>query len=258
MAKQVWIENGIIVFYGNRAGYVREGYAVADPVFHTSELEGFLKKQGQIRDIVWEERTFELLESRKDIKEAPGGVKRVRVWQLDPGVDIEMKFISYAETKRLFGMRKGENEYTYPQYERVQAEELLECLRKIAPCIIIDCSSYIANDILSAVSLMEADSVLRLTGCDLKSVSYFSSQLPLLKESKWDADKQYKAASNVRPNEASAHMEQVLGNTVFQIPYSREVEEQVLQGNLFKELGLKESRGFRRAIEAVTGEVFGC
>ena len=105
---------------------------------------------------------------------------------------------------------------------------------------------------------MEADSVLRLTGCDLKSVSYFSSQLPLLKESKWDADKQYKAASNVRPNEASAHMEQVLGNTVFQIPYSREVEEQVLQGNLFKELGLKESRGFRRAIEAVTGEVFGC
>ena len=94
--------------------------------------------------------------------------------------------------------------------------------------------------------------------CDLKSVSYFSSQLPLLKESKWDADKQYKAASNVRPNEASAHMEQVLGNTVFQIPYSREVEEQVLQGNLFKELGLKESRGFRRAIEAVTGEVFGC
>ena len=103
MAKQVWIENGIIVFYGNRAGYVREGYAVADPVFHTSELEGFLKKQGQIRDIVWEERTFELLESRKDIKEAPGGVKRVRVWQLDPGVDIEMKFISYAETKRLFG-----------------------------------------------------------------------------------------------------------------------------------------------------------
>ena len=30
-------------------------------------------------------------------------MKRVRVWQLDPGVDIEMKFISYAETKRLFG-----------------------------------------------------------------------------------------------------------------------------------------------------------
>lgn len=116
----------------------------------------------------------------------------------------------------ILGMRKGENEYTYPQYERVQAEELLECLRKIAPCIIIDCSSYIANDILSAVSLMEADSVLRLTGCDLKSVSYFSSQLPLLKESKWDADKQYKAASNVRPMKR-AH----IWSRCWGIPYSR-------------------------------------
>ena len=49
----------------------------------------------------------------------------------------------------LLGMRKGENEYTYPPYERTQAEELLQCLRGIAPYIIIDCGSYIANDILS-------------------------------------------------------------------------------------------------------------
>ena len=46
----------------------------------------------------------------------------------------------------LLGMRKGENEYTYPPYERTQAEELLQCLRGIAPYIIIDWGSYIAND----------------------------------------------------------------------------------------------------------------
>ena len=110
----------------------------------------------------------------------------------------------------LLGMRKGENEYTYPPYERTQAEELLQCLRGIAPYIIIDCGSYIANDILSAIALMESDAVLRLVNCDLKSISYLSSQLPLLRESKWDADKQYKVASNVRANEASGHIEQVL------------------------------------------------
>ena len=32
----------------------------------------------------------------------------------------------------------------------------------------------------------------------------------------------------------------------------------MLEGNLFKELGLKDSRGFRKAIEAVSMEVFGC
>ena len=55
----------------------------------------------------------------------------------------------------ILGMRKGENEYTYPPYERTQAEELLQCLRNIAPYIIIDCGSYITNDILSAVEQIE-------------------------------------------------------------------------------------------------------
>lgn len=158
----------------------------------------------------------------------------------------------------LLGMRKGENEYTYPPYERTQAEELLQCLRGIAPYIIIDCGSYIANDILSAIALMESDAVLRLVNCDLKSISYLSSQLPLLRESKWDADKQYKVASNVRANEASGHIEQVLGSVAFQIPHSEEVFAQVLEGNLFTELSMKDSRGFRKSIEAITKEVFGC
>lgn len=113
------------------------------------------------------------------------------------------------------GMLKGENEYTYPPFTASQASELLQCLKGIAPYIIIDCGSYIANDILSAVALMESDAVLRLVNCDLKSISYLSSQLPLLRDNKWDADKQYKVASNVRTDEASDHAEQVLGNVTF-------------------------------------------
>lgn len=158
----------------------------------------------------------------------------------------------------ILGMRKGENEYTYPVYERQQAEELLDCLRSIAPYIIIDCGSHIANDILSAIALMESDAVLRLVNCDLKSISYLSSQLPLLKENQWDADKQYKVASNVRPNEASDHIEQVLGSVTFQLPHSPELAAQVLEGNLFKKLSLKDSRGYRKTLEAITKEVFGC
>ena len=158
----------------------------------------------------------------------------------------------------IIGMRKGENEYTYPPYERTQAEELLQALRNIVPYVIIDCGSSIANDILSAIALLKSDAVLRMVNCDLKSISFLSSQLPLLKESKWDVEKQYKAAANVYPNEASGHMEQVLGSAAFQIPHSDEVASQVLEGNLFKELGLKDSRAFRKSLKAVTKEVFGC
>ena len=157
----------------------------------------------------------------------------------------------------MIGMLKGENEYTYAPYTRVQAEELLDCLKEIAPFIIIDCSSYIANDILSAVSLMECDSILRLVNCDLKSISYLSSQLPLLQNSGFDIEKQYKVASNVKPNHGVEQMAGSLGSLAFKIPNSAEVEEQYLSGNLLAELTMKNSREFREEIKKISKEVFG-
>ncbi|WP_312644530.1 ParA family protein [Hydrogenoanaerobacterium sp.] len=158
----------------------------------------------------------------------------------------------------ILGMKKGENEYTYPPYSEIQARELLHEVREAAPFVVVDCGSYIANDILSAVALMEADSVLRLANADLKSVSYLSSQLPLLRDSKWDADKQYKIASNVRPQQAVEQIGQALGSVSFTLPHSQELEVQYLAGNLLADLSLKDSRPFRKEIEKISKEVFGC
>lgn len=156
----------------------------------------------------------------------------------------------------ILGMKKGENEYTYPPYSEVQAKELLHELREVAPFVVVDCGSYIANDILSAVALMEADSVLRLANADLKSISYLSSQLPLLRDSKWDADKQYKVAANVKPQQAGEQIGQALGTVAFTLPHSQELEEQYLAGTLLADLSLKDSRQFRREIEKISKEVF--
>jgi len=166
-------------------------------------------------------------------------------------------FYRKSDHLSIIGMLKGENVFTYPPYEKEQAEELIRQAAQIAPYVIIDCTSNIASDILSAVALMEADTVLRLVGCDLKSISYLSSQLPMLSDHKWDADKQLKVVSNIRKQDAVSHMEQILGKVAFQIPYSSEVEAQFLEGELLGELGLKESRAFRREIEIISREVFG-
>lgn len=158
----------------------------------------------------------------------------------------------------LLGLMKGESEYTYPPYSDVQARELIDGLRNIAPYVVIDCGSYIANDILSAVALMESDAVLRLANADLKSISYLSSQLPLLKDAGWDLEKQYKAASNVKPQQAGDHMAKALGTVAFTLPYSAEVESLYLAGDLLGELSMKDSRAFRKEIEKISKEVFGC
>lgn len=168
---------------------------------------------------------------------------------------ITHKKMSYLT---IIGMLKGENEYTYPSYSKVQAQEFIESLRKIVPFIIIDCSSYIANDILSAIAILESDFVIRLANCDLKSISYLSSQLHLLQNSNWDMDKQYKAASNIKSNHGIEHMAGALGSLSFRLPYSEELEEQYLAGDLFKDLMLKDSRSYRKEIEKIVGEVFSC
>ena len=62
----------------------------------------------------------------------------------------------------MVGMLKGENVFTYPPYEKEQAAELLQLAAQIAPYVIVDCTSNIASDILSAVALMEADKAGRV------------------------------------------------------------------------------------------------
>ena len=93
---------------------------------------------------------------------------------------------------------------------------------------------------------------------DLKSVSYLSSQLPLLGDAKWDADKQYKVAANIKPQQAAEHIGKVLGSVAFKLPYSAELEEQYLAGNLLADLTMKDSRPFRKELEKIIREVFGC
>ena len=138
----------------------------------------------------------------------------------------------------IIGLCKGENENSFPEVTPQLVGQLLEVLRDMADHIVIDCSSHLFFDELSALSILEADAVLRLMNCDLKSVSYLSSQQEYLKMGGFDFDKLYKAVSNVKPNEASEHMEQVLA------------------GTLLADLGLKDSRGFRKEIEKISKEVF--
>ena len=172
---------------------------------------------------------------------------------------VKYHMITHKKMEHLtiLGMLKGENEYSYTPCGEVQAKELISALRKIAPFIIIDCGSYIANDVLSAVVLMDSDAIVRLANCDLKSISYLSSQLSTLQRAGLDFEKQYKCASNIKPNHGIDHMSGAMGSLSFKLPYSPEVEQQYLEGNLFLDLTLKDSRDFRKEIGKIVKEVFG-
>ena len=157
----------------------------------------------------------------------------------------------------IIGMLKGENKFTYPNYTQIQASELISELREIVDFVIVDCSSHLSDDILSTVALIESDCVLRLINCDLKSVSYLSSQLPLLADSKFKADKQLKVANDVKSIHSNENIEQVIGGVTFTIPHSDLVEKQYLSGELLLDTPIKrETKEFRQVIEDIAEEVF--
>lgn len=157
----------------------------------------------------------------------------------------------------LIGMLKGENAFSYPRYTGEQAKQLIDSLRSIADYTIIDCSSHLSDDVLSTMAIIEADCVLRLINCDLKSISYLSSQLPLIRDAKFKTDRQLKIANNVKSIHSGENIERVLGNVSFTIPHSDLVENQYLTGELLKDTPIKrESKAFRAVIEDICKEVF--
>ena len=157
----------------------------------------------------------------------------------------------------IIGMLKGENCYSYPRYTDRQALNLIDNLKKIADYIVIDCSSHISDNILSTIALTKSDCVLRIINCDLKSISYLSSQLTLLADKKFKTDKQIKIANNVKSIHSGENIEQILGGLAFTIPNCIGVEQQYLAGELLKDLPFnKETKEFRKTIQSICEEVF--
>ena len=86
------------------------------------------------------------------------------------------------------GYKAGENVFTHAEYSKEKAVDMLVLLRHIADYVIVDCTSLLTGNVLATTALEVADDVLRVCGCDLKAISYFSSYLSLV------ADRKFKPA----------------------------------------------------------------
>jgi hypothetical protein len=102
MKMDIELRNGVIRYYGNPAGYVKDGKAVVDRMFAGQELCGWLGRQNltpEWTDGVYDRLSYGILAHAGD--ETP--LKSCRVWQLRDDVDPLMKFAGYDETAARFG-----------------------------------------------------------------------------------------------------------------------------------------------------------
>lgn len=90
-------KEGIIEYYGNRAGYIKNHTAVMDEMFKRAEIEQYLTDENGIA-VVWESGVYNRLINGS--VEENITLKLCRVHQLKPDVDMRMKFIGYDELKQ--------------------------------------------------------------------------------------------------------------------------------------------------------------
>ena len=58
--KRIYVQNGIVFFYGNPAGYLGDGKAVIDCMFQKEELVSFVKEQFLV-ELVFREGVYDRL-----------------------------------------------------------------------------------------------------------------------------------------------------------------------------------------------------
>ena len=155
------------------------------------------------------------------------------------------------------GYKAGENVFTYAEYSKEKAVDMLVLLRHIADYVIVDCTSLLTGNVLATTALEVADDVLRVCSCDLKAISYFSSYLSLVADRKFKPEQHIKVLSNTRPYQGGSEYENSFGGVKYRLPYLPSLEEQAATLKLLEPLSGKEAKTYEPVIAAIAGEVFG-
>ena len=112
--KRIYVQNGIVFFYGNPAGYLGDGKAVIDCMFQKEELVSFVKEQFLVEP-VFREGVYDRLSEGGGVKEtAEGSIgegRRLRIYQLGQDSPIMMRFISLAEREKRGFEKPQQKEY---------------------------------------------------------------------------------------------------------------------------------------------------
>ena len=104
------IKNGLLVYYGNPAGYVKDDRATVDTMFQSKEFEEWLTEKKFNAN--WAEGIFERLSKGEQLGyplETSSPLKSVRIWQLKSDSNLELRFRAYDEVLKVSGEPSREN-----------------------------------------------------------------------------------------------------------------------------------------------------
>lgn len=153
---------------------------------------------------------------------------------IDFGEDVIYKNIFMA-TDRIgilsYNVRENANTYALVSQDRI--DDLYVQLRRMANYVLIDCTSDVTRDKLTAKAIINADEKIELLTCDLNGLIFDGSQEPILQSEQYSLRNCIRLLSlDNRFKQDEAAMQNALGRISGKIPYSSKVAEYLNQGTL--------------------------
>lgn len=102
--------DNIIMYYGNKAGYIKEQNAIVDSMFVNDNLINFLATTNKF-NLIFKDGVFDVLCRNAPLDAI--NIKSCRVYQLKADVDIRIKFICYDDLVKLAKLDKNNYKVVY-------------------------------------------------------------------------------------------------------------------------------------------------
>ena len=153
--KNIYFRNGVLIYYGNPAGYLSDGKVILDSIFDKGEIKEFLSEKEKLAVEVREGVYDRLLEGggMEEVK-IQGRERRIKIHQLKQGSPLMMRFISLAEREnRGYGKPQAE-EYALVYEGEVENFSLEEVWEKFGRRVPKDFEGH-ALSISDVVELIE-------------------------------------------------------------------------------------------------------
>ena len=134
--KNIYFRDGILIYYGNPAGYLSEGKVVLDSIFDKEEIIAFLSEKEklavEIRSGVYD-RLSEGGGMEMTVEASKG--RRIRIYQLEQDSPFMMRFISLAERRKRGYDRPQLGEYVLVHEEEIEKFNLEEVWEKYGQAV---------------------------------------------------------------------------------------------------------------------------
>ena len=146
--------------------------------------------------------------------------------------DVQKSLVTVKTMKNfgILGYKAGETYYSYPRPTEDKIYALFRACKELADYLVVDVSSD-EDDLISAMAVSEAETVVQMITPDLKCMTYYSSHNTVYK----NLQEKIIKVMNINDRDLYlpiAEVKEHFKNVQFTLPYSRALKQQAITGTL--------------------------